>query len=136
MNCHLIFYLSSKTNQCEKTLKKCICDLKLSLNNISFATNSLMLGEKLIQSLHSTNLVFIVGGLFTAESTSVTNVLSKVLSVNKPDEVYKLKCSLNEHHGYLIKKGSQIIVVLPDSPQEIECIFDDVCKNYIKKTIF
>lgn len=133
MNCDLIFYLSNKTSQCEKALKKAISQLKLNLNNVHFSTSPKSFGEKLISCLESTNLVFVIGGLYSNETTSITNVLSTALSKNPPDNYYKLKNPVANQDGYLIEKGNQILIILPDSPDEIQEMIDENVINYLKR---
>ncbi len=133
MNCDLIFYLASKTSQCEKSLKKSLESLRFSIRNVHFATDSVTLGENLIKALQTTDLVFIIGGLFTTESTSIVNVLSKALSKHQPDNVYKLKNQISLHDGYIIEKGKQLIVLLPDSPDQINSMLNDTFKFYVEQ---
>ena len=132
MNCELIFYYSTKTNLCEKTLKKSIAELDLHFLGSKFATSPEKLGEHVTQIFEETNVVFIIGG-FTGDKNGIKNVLSKALATKSPDDLKKLQNPLSSHDGYLVRQGGQLLVALPDEPEEIEAIMSGPLKNYIVK---
>lgn len=132
MNCELIFYYSTKTNLCEKALKKSINELELTFRSSTFATSPEKLGELVIDIFEKTNVVFIIGG-FTGDKNRIENVLSKVLASKSPDDIKKLQNPLSSHDGYLVRQGGQLLISLPDEPDEIEAIMSGPIKNYITK---
>lgn len=132
MNCELIFYYSTKTNLCEKTLKKSIAELDLNFRGSQFATSPEKLGEYVTKIFEQTNVVFIIGG-FTSDKNSIVNVLSKALATKSPDDLKKLRNPLSSRDGYLVRQGGQLLIALPDEPDEIEAIMSGPLNNYIVK---
>lgn len=132
MNCEIIFYLARKTGLCEKTLKKEIADLNIHPHTSFFATTPESLGTHIINSLERSNVVFITGGLGSFGKIGIENVLSKALAYKMPDDIKKLKNPLSSNDGYIIRQGGQLIVVLPDEPQEIQAVFSDSLMGYLK----
>lgn len=130
MNCELIFYYSTKTNLCEKALKNSIKGLDLNYQSSLFATSPEKLGELVIDVFEKTNVVFIVGG-FSGDKNGIENVLSKVLATKSPDDLKKLRNPLSSHDGYLVRQGGQLLVALPDEPDEIEAIMSGPLRNYL-----
>ena len=133
MNCHTIFYLAKKTSLCEKTLKKELEAVEFKSTKTFFATTPQQLGENLISSLAETNMVITVGGLFSADNQGIEKVLSKALSHNPPQDVKKLRNKLSDYDGYIIRQDCQVILVLPDEPDEISDIFSGPLKEYLQK---
>ncbi|MCR5652548.1 MAG: hypothetical protein K6F88_01980 [Ruminococcus sp.] len=131
MNCELIFYYSTKTNLCEKALKKSLNGLDLNFQTSRFATSPEKLGELVIDVFEKTNVVFVTGG-FTGDKNSIENVLSKVLATKTPDDLKKLRNPLSSHDGYLIRQGGQLLIVLPDEPNEIDAIMSGPLRKYIQ----
>lgn len=131
MNCELIFYLASKTNICEKALATSIADTELNLSASLFATSPQALGGLIIDAYDKTNVVFIIGGLMTGEKSSVENVLSKALANKTPDDIKKLKNPASDSDGYLIRQGGQLLIVLPDEPEEIAAIMRGPVGKYL-----
>lgn len=132
MNCEIIFYLARKTGLCEKTLKKQIGDIRLHNHQSCFATTPQSLGTHVINSLEKSNVVFIVGGIDNGSKTGIENVLSKALACKRPDDLKKLKNPLSYNDGYLVRQGRQLLVVLPDEPEEIEAMFQGALKEYLR----
>ena len=130
MNFELIFYYSTKTNLCEKALKKSINGLDLNFRTALFATSPEKLGELVIDVFEKTNVVFVIGG-FSGDKNGIENVLSKVLATKSPDDLKKLQNPLSSRDGYLIRQGGQLLIVLPDEPAEIEAIMAGALRNYI-----
>lgn len=131
MKCQIVFYLARKTSLCEKALNKALSDINFKSTATHFAANPVQLGETLIFSLAQCNVVFTLGGLYSADSQGIEDVLSKALSECNPDEIKKLKNNLSDYDGYVIKKDCQLIVVLPDEPDEISHFFTGPLKNYL-----
>lgn len=136
MKCDLIFYLARKTSYCEKALKKQLCELSVGLNQITASTTPVMLGEKLIESLNRCNLVFIIGGLGFSGKNGLSEVLSKALSATKvtSSDIRKLRNDLGKQYGYLIRQGKQMIIALPDKPDELSEMFTPALVKLIKET--
>lgn len=125
MKCDLIFYLARRTSYCEKALKKQLEELSIGLNQVTASTTPVMLGEKLIESLKRCNLVFIIGGLGFTGKNGLSDVLSKALSATRvtSSDIRKLKNDIGKQYGYLIRCGKQMIVALPDKPEELSEMF-------------
>ena len=134
MKCDLIFYLARRTSYCEKALKKQLEKAGLGLNAVTASTTPVMLGEKLISSLNRCNLVFIIGGLGFSGKNGLSEVLAKALSATKvnPSDIKKLRNELGKQYGYLIRCGRQMIVALPDKPEELSQMFTPALTNCIR----
>ncbi|MBR3971649.1 MAG: hypothetical protein IKJ83_02010 [Ruminococcus sp.] len=134
MKCDLIFYLARRTSYCEKALKKQLEELSLELNLVTASTTPLMLGEKLVTSLNRCNLVFIIGGLGFSGKSGLSDVLSKALASTKvtASDIKKLKNNLGKQYGYVIRCGKQMIVALPDKPEELSEMFSPALTGCIK----
>ena len=130
MNYELIFYLSTKTGLCEKALKNSISGLDLKLNESLFATSPEKLGELIIAAFERCDITFAVGGI-SNDKNGIENVLSKALAAKSPDDIKKLKNPLSSSDGYLIRQGGQLLIALPDEPEEIEAIFRGPLRSYI-----
>ena len=135
MKCHIVFYLAKKTSLCEKALNKILADAGLKSTAVHFAANPAQLGEVLISSFSECNVVFTVGGLYSTDSQGIENVLSCALSEHKPEEIKKLKNKLSGYDGYVIRQDCQLIVVLPDEPEEIACLFQGPLSEYLAEFI-
>lgn len=136
MKCDLIFYLARKTSYCEKALRKQLEELNSGLNQITASTTPVMLGEKLIESLNRCNLVFIIGGLGFSGKNGLSEVLSKALSATRvtSSDIRKLRNNIGKQYGYLIRCGNQMIIALPDKPEELSEMFTPALVNLIKET--
>ncbi len=136
MKCDLIFYLARRTSYCEKALKKQLEEINLGLNQVTASTTPVMLGEKLIESLNRSNLVFIIGGLGFTGKNGLSDVLSKALSATKvtSSDIRKLKNDIGKQYGYLIRCGKQMIIALPDKPEELSEMFSDALIKCIRET--
>ena len=136
MKSETIFYLAGKTSLCKKALESEMEKLGESVGACHFATEPKKLGEHLIKALENNSAVFIVGGLGSNYGDiSAENVFSKALGNNIPSEIYKLKNPVSSHNGYVIRKDSQIIVLLPDEPKEISQIFQCGLSDYFKSAV-
>jgi len=133
MKCNLVFYLARKTSYCEKSLKKALTKIDTEINNVCASTNPLMLGEKLTEALNTCNLVFIIGGLGFSGEHRLSDVLSRALATTKVkiSDVRKLANSVGKNCGYLIRSGNQLMVALPDDPEELTAMLTPQLKAYI-----
>ena len=131
MNTKLIFYLSTKTGICEKALKKELCELNLNLRPPLFATEPQALGTLLINAFDEVNIVFLIGAMGYSDRNSMENVLSKALADKEPDDLKKLRNPVGSDDGYLVRRGGQLLIALPDNPDSIRAIMNDVLREYI-----
>ncbi|MBQ4105398.1 MAG: hypothetical protein IJC86_03310 [Clostridia bacterium] len=136
MKCDLIFYLARRTSYCEKALKKQLAEIGIGLNEVTASTTPVMLGEKLVDSLGRCNLVFIIGGLGFSGKNGLSDVLSKALSATRVTiaDTRKLRNEIGKQYGYLIRCGKQMIVALPDKPDELSEMFSPALVSCIKDT--
>ncbi len=135
MNCELIFYLATKTNLCEKALESRLQHLDLCFQPALFATEPETLGKLVIEAFEKANIAFIIGGLSSDEKNGIENILSKALANKVPDDLKKLKNPLSGADGYLVRQGGQLLVVLPDEPEEIGRILDGPLNSYLESFI-
>ena len=133
MKCNLVFYLARKTSYCEKALKKALAKIDTELNTVCASTTPLMLGEKLTEALKTCNLVFIIGGLGFSGENRLSDVLSRALATTKVEigDVRRLSNNVGKNCGYLIRSGNQLIVALPDNPEELTAMLSPQLKSYI-----
>lgn len=133
MKSNLVFYLARKTSYCEKALKKTLSQINIELNNICASTTPVMLGEKLTDALSTCNLVFIIGGLGFSGENRLSDVLSRALATSKVQitDVKKLSNPVGKNCGYLIRSGRQLLVALPDNPEELKAMLSQELKAYI-----
>ena len=133
MKYELIFYLAKKTGYCEKRLKRTLLSIGFEPNRIVSATSPTMLGEEVIHSLKLCRLVVIIGGLHAPDDDNLATVLSRVFSVASGislKNMRKLSCQ-NGSEGYIIRYKSQMILALPDDPDEIEEILSGDVLSYL-----
>jgi hypothetical protein len=131
LNCEIIFYAARKTSFCERALSKSFSELDLKLKNSSFAIDSKELGSAIIKAFDSCNLIFIISNLSVDNSRGVKYIMSKTLANVSVDECKKLKNELGED-GYVIRSHKQVIVMLPDEPEQIEGIMQGQISRYIQ----
>lgn len=63
MTGELIFYAARKTSLCERSLRKSFSELDLIADEAKFAANCKTLGELVVSSLKTNDIVFVTGGL-------------------------------------------------------------------------
>ncbi len=132
MNCRLIFYAARKTSFCERTLKKCFSALSLELDGTFFATDSEGLGELTTAAFSQLDAVFVVGGLGISGECGAAEIFSKALSDVGADDCKKLKNSFGDD-GYVVRKQNQVLVLLPDEPEQIEIIMQGPLCGYLRE---
>lgn len=130
MDCKVIFYSARKTSFCERTLIKNFSRFSLGFIESSFANNSKDFGEHIINAFEKVDIVFVVGGLGIDGNRGMKNIISNALESTEFDECYKLKNSQGED-GYVVKCGSQMLVLLPDEPVQIEEIMQGALGKYL-----
>lgn len=137
MKYDLIFYIAKKTGYCEKRLKQIMMPIGLEPNRIVNATSPTMLGEEVVHSLRLCRLAVIVGGLRSPDDDNLATVLSRVFSVAPGislRNMRKISC-LNGSEGYIIRCKSQMILALPDNPDEIEEMLSHNVLEYISQKL-
>lgn len=131
MDCRILFYSARKTSLCERAVKTRFTELNLSLAGVSFAVDGLELGKQLSTAFSSCNLVFVIGGLNLDDSRGIKSIISNVLSDSVVDESHKLHNSKGKD-GYVIRAGQQLLVLLPDNPDQIIEIMQGPVGRYIQ----
>lgn len=101
------------------------------LTDTSFAPDNETLGKLVSDSLNKTDLVFVVGGLGIGGRNSSESIFARVLSDVSLSESKKLKNSVGSD-GYLFAVGRQMIILLPDEPEQIELIMSGPLCGYLK----
>lgn len=132
MNCTIVYYSARKTSFCEKALKKAFNELGLNLSSAVFATKRDSFGEELTKAFGSTDVVFTVGGLGFADSRSARDIVSQAASGSSPALCRRLKNETGDD-GFLIRAGSQLLVMLPDEPEQIEAMVRGTLAEYIRE---
>lgn len=131
MNCRLIFYAARKTSFCERALQKSFSELDLKLAETTFATESMRLGELLTNAYSSVNIVFVVGGLEFNDDKGIVSIISRACADCVIDDCKKLKNELGDD-GYVIRSANQLLVLLPDEPEQIEIIMQGPVGGYFR----
>ena len=131
MNCSVIFYSARKTSFCEKALKKSFPELGLNFTSSVFAVKKDELGAALMKSFSENDVVFTVGGLEFGDNRNVRDILSQAAAGSEPSLCRKLKNDSGDD-GYLIRAGRQLLVMLPDEPEQIQQIMSGALAGYIK----
>ena len=132
MKYDILFYLAQKTGYCEKCLKKAMSQIGFSANRIISSTTPVDLGNHVCDSLRLCNVVIIVGGLKSQCDDNLSTVLSRAVSNSglTLSNMRKLT-GKNSDDGYIVKYKNQVILALPDSPEEIKTMLDSKLLNYI-----
>lgn len=132
MKYDVLFYKSRKTSYCEKVLKSRLLSIDMSANRVLASVAPTKLGETLCESLTLCNCVVIIGGSMINDNENLITVLSRALSNAglTLNNIRKLKGAI--YDGYIIKYNKQMIIALPDSPQEIEYLLSDSLLEYLK----
>lgn len=131
MNSRIVFYTAAKTSYCEKTLRRCAAGLDVSVSGARYATESQSLGAQLIEAFDDCDIVFVIGGLDFTDRRCVRTVLSNAVSRRQPDEIKRIK---NEggSDACLIRSGGQLLVLLPDDPEQLEHLLKGVLAQYLR----
>lgn len=131
MDCRIVFYSARKTSFCERALKKSFSELGLTFEGTFFATNSENLGALLIEGFNRCNVIFVIGGFEFDDSRSIKNIISHAVADVEPDDCKKLK-NAGGNDGYVLRVQNQILVLLPDEPEQIQDIMQGDISRYIK----
>lgn len=130
MNCRLVFFAARKTSFCERALQKSFSELDLELVKTCFATDSEQLGSELTDAFKKLNVVFVVGGLGFDDEKGIKSIISRALCETPVNDCKKLK-NENGDDGYVVRAANQILVLLPDEPEQIESIMQGPLRKYI-----
>ena len=136
MKYDLIFYISKKTGYCEKRLKRIMGAIEAEPRRIISATSPETLGEEVSRGLKVCPIVIIIGGLRSPDDDNLATVLSRVLSNSTLtlDNTRKITSDKGSQ-GYVIRCKNQMLLALPDDPDEIESIISPDLLRYIKEKI-
>ena len=132
MTGELIFYAARKTSLCERSLRKSFSELDLIADEAKFAANCKTLGELVVSSLKTNDIVFVTGGLDIGGESDSPSVFARALADNPPKEMKRLKNSSGSD-GYVFASDSQAIILLPDDPQQIENIMNGALRGFLKR---
>lgn len=130
MNCRLVFFAARKTSFCERALQKSFSELDLELVKTCFATDSEQLGNELTDAFKKLNVVFVVGGLGFDDEKGIKSIISRALCETPVNNCKKLK-NENGDDGYVVRAANQILILLPDEPEQIESIMQGPLRKYI-----
>lgn len=131
MNCKLIFYAARKTSFCERALQKSFSELDLELVQTLFATDSEGLGIFLTDAFRKYNIVFVIGGLGFGDDKGIVSIISKAVADISIDDCKKLKNEFGDD-GFVLRAQNQVLVLLPDEPEQIEAIMQGPVGEYIR----
>lgn len=132
MKYDVLFYKSRKTSYCEKMLNSKLNTITMDENRVIGSVAPTMLGETLCESLTLCNMVVIIGGFNTNDDENLVTVLSRAVSNSGLSLSNTRKLKGIDTNGYIIKYDKQIILALPDSPEEIEAILNDNLLSYLQ----
>lgn len=130
MNCRLVFFAARKTSFCERALQKSFSELDLELVKTCFATDSEQLGNELTDAFKKLNVVFVVGGLGFDDEKGIKSIISRALCETPVNDCKKMK-NENGDDGYVVRAANQILILLPDEPEQIESIMQGPLRKYI-----
>lgn len=130
MNCRLVFFAARKTSFCERALQKSFSELDLELVKTCFTTDSEQLGNELTDAFKKLNVVFVVGGLGFDDEKGIKSIISRALCETPVNDCKKLK-NENGDDGYVVRAANQILILLPDEPEQIESIMQGPLRKYI-----
>lgn len=130
MNCRLVFFAARKTSFCERALQKSFSELDLELVKTCFATDSEQLGNELTDAFKKLNVVFVVGGLGFDDEKGIKSIISRALCETPVNDCKKLK-NENGDDGYVVRAANQILILLPDEPEQIESIMQGPLRKCI-----
>lgn len=133
MNCNIIFYMARRTGNCEISLTRKLSAQGIEVLNIYPASNPLDFGKMLHTSLKTSNLLFIISGSDMPENADTETLISNAFADLRPlPKVAKIRNVHNEDRpGYILQRGRQKIILLPDFPIEIEEMVSKPLLNFV-----
>ena len=133
MKYDLIFYISKKTSYCEKAIRKALASIGGEPHRIVRAVTPTELGAQVTGSLKICPLAVIIGGLSSDYDDNLANVLSRVFSNSTLTLENMRKLSADSGcAGYIVRCKSQILLALPDSPEDITQMCSEELLEFIK----
>lgn len=133
MKFSIIYYIAYKTGYIQRNLNKKLNMIKeLELISTKAAVSPDDLSDKFKQSLESSELVIVIGGLSAETDRNVMTVLSDYFNDKQMEVTFNKKVVNPDggNDGYLIKSGSKFITVLPDEPESIDkMVGSELMKN-------
>ena len=130
MKCMVVYYAARKTSLCEKALRRRLPELGLNMVAAVFAARREALGEELPRAFAAADVVLTVGGLGFSDARGIRNIVSQAVADSGVSLCRRLPGS--DGDGYLIRAGSQLLVMLPDKPEGIEAMLCGITGEYIK----
>ena len=132
MKYDLIFYISKKTSYCEKAVVKALRDIGGEPHRITAATDPTALGELVSKGLKTCPLTVIIGGFNSDDDDNIETVLSRVFSKSALtlENMRKLSTESGKE-GYIIRYKTQVLLALPDSPEDIAAMCSESLLSYI-----
>ncbi len=134
MDCRIIFYSARKTSFCEKALMKSFSELNLNLKEVSFSIDKASLGQLLSEAFSKYDIAFVIGGLGFDDSRAIQTIISRAVTDAEIDEYKKLRNTSGDD-GYLLRADNQILLLLPDEPEQIESVMQGPVNRYIKSVM-
>lgn len=136
MKYDLIFYLAKKTAYCEKRIRALLGGVGAEPNRIVSATSPSSLGEEAVHSLRLCPLVVITGGLSSPGDDNLATVLSRVFSNSALTlENMRKITAASGTQGYIVRCKNQVLLALPDDPEDITSILSPDLLEYIKEKV-
>ena len=132
MTGELIFYAARKTSLCERSLRKSFSELDLIADEAKFAANCKTLGELVVSSLKTNDIVFVTGGVDIGGESDSPSAFAWAFADNPALVMKRLKNSSGSD-GYVFASDSQAIILLPDDPQQIENIMNGALRGFLKR---
>ena len=106
------------------------------MHRITGATTPVALGEEVSRSLKICPLTVIIGGFNSMDDDNLATVLSRVFSNSALtlDNMRKLSAKSGAE-GYIVRCKTQILLALPDTPEDIEEMCSDELLAYIQEKL-
>ena len=101
------------------------------MSDISFAADRGSLCNALTEAFAECNIVFVIGGLGFGDERDIKYIVSRLIKSSCVDDCKKLKNPTGDD-GYVVRADSQMLVLLPDEPEQIEAIMQGAITGYIK----
>ena len=134
MDCSLIYYSARKTSLCEKALRRSAASLGLRIASSCFANDPRSLGERLSEAFGRCGVCFVAGGLGFSDSRSLSRILSNGAARSQPDLLRRLP-NENGDDGFVLRAGGQLLVLLPDEPEQIERLLGGKLSELIRSSV-
>ena len=131
MDCRIVFYSARKTSLCERALKKYLAPLGIIPGEARFATRADALGLLITDTFASGDMAAVIGGLEFGDERSIVDIMSSALGKSRLDLVRRLE-NADGDDGYLIRSGDQLLLLLPDEPEQIGKMTEGALGEYLR----